>query len=129
MDIEQAKNQLFNTTAELIGANDDIEIIEGLLKHSDFQETLAREREEDKSLLQKLNSWMSGEGKWKKLPYWLFRTQILRPQLIKMSVTHIRYKAYTAKSIARVVDMHYGFNLNNIEPSVWSSLHALVTSA
>jgi hypothetical protein len=115
MDIEQASNQLFNTTSELIEANDDIHTLQGLNQRRDFQEVLAREREEDRTLLQNLYSWTSGEGKWKKLPCQLFSIQILGPHFIKLSFTRIRENTYTAKSIARVMGMHHGFKLCGLD--------------
>jgi hypothetical protein len=81
------------------------EILEGIYEHLYFQETLAGERDEDTSLLQKLNSWMSGERKSKKMWCQLFRVQIVMPHLINTSVPHIRDNTHTAKSIPRVMDM------------------------
>jgi hypothetical protein len=108
MDIEQARNRLFNTTADLIEANDDIHILQGLYQCHDFQKVLVNEREEDRTLLQKLHSWKSGERKWRKLPCRFFCIQILGHHFIQLSVTHIRDKKYTAKSNACVMDMHRG---------------------
>jgi hypothetical protein len=50
MDIEEAKYQLIHTTAELIGANGDIGIFEGLYRRHDFQDTVAEEAECSQSL-------------------------------------------------------------------------------
>jgi hypothetical protein len=88
----------------------------------------------ERSLYQKLNPWANGIGKWKKIAKYLFGIQVLRPHIIEHSVTHICDNTYTAKSMARVMDLHHGFNLNGlgtfrlVEPNymgekrlIWSS--------
>jgi hypothetical protein len=45
----------------------------------------------------------------------LFRIQVLRPNIIEHSVTHIRDNTYTAKSVAKVMDFHHGFNLSGLD--------------
>jgi chromosome segregation ATPase len=111
IDIDEARKEVFETSAELLSANDDIAILEGLYRRRDFQETMEAEVNTGRSLFQKLNSWANGAGKWKRIAQELFRIQVLRPHIIEHSVTHIRDNTYTAKSMARVMDMHHGFNL------------------
>jgi hypothetical protein len=65
MEVEEAQKQLSETTADLIVANDDIEILQGLYRHFDCQEAMARCIDDGLSLRQKLNAWRSGAGKWK----------------------------------------------------------------
>jgi hypothetical protein len=115
IEIEEARTQLFNTTGELIGANDDIAVLEGLYRQRDFQDAVASQSNEDRTLMQKLNAMTSGDGKWKRLAYQLFNIQILKPHLIKLSVKNIREKTYTATSMARVMDLHHGFNLCGLD--------------
>jgi hypothetical protein len=55
--------------------------------------------------MQKINSWRSGAGKWKKIARELFRIQILKPHLIRLAGGHIRDTTYIAKSMARVMDL------------------------
>jgi chromosome segregation ATPase len=55
IDIDEARNEVFETSAELLAANDDITILEGLYHRRDFQETMEAEENERWSLYQKLN--------------------------------------------------------------------------
>jgi hypothetical protein len=77
MEIEGAKKQLFSTTAELIGAKDDIGILEGLYRRRDFQDTIVEETNDSQLLVQKLNGWASGQGKLKMMACQLFQIAIL----------------------------------------------------
>jgi predicted nucleic acid-binding Zn-ribbon protein len=115
IDIDEARKEVFETSAELLSANDDIAILEGLYRRRDFQETMEAEANAGRSLFQKLNSWANGTGKWKRIAQELFRIQVLRPHIIEHSVTHIRDNTYTAKSMARVMDLHHGFNLSGLD--------------
>jgi chromosome segregation ATPase len=63
IDIDEARNQLFETSAELLAANDDIAILEGLYQRRDIEEMMEAEANEGRSLYQKLNSWANGTGK------------------------------------------------------------------
>jgi hypothetical protein len=65
IEIEEARTHIFNTTGELIGANDDIAVLEGLYRQHDFQDAVASQSNEDITLMQKLNAMTSGYGKWK----------------------------------------------------------------
>jgi uncharacterized coiled-coil DUF342 family protein len=56
IDIDEARNQVFETSAELFAANDDITILEGLDQGRDFQEIMEAEANAERSLYQKLNS-------------------------------------------------------------------------
>jgi hypothetical protein len=115
IDIEEAKNQLFHITSELIGANDDIGILEGLYRCRDFQDNVAEQTEGSQSLFQKLNGWAIEQGERKRMARQLFQIEILRPHFIKMSFNNIRQNTYTPKSIARVMDLHQGFNLCGLD--------------
>jgi chromosome segregation ATPase len=115
INIDEARNEVFETRAELLADNDDITILEGLYQRCDFQETMEAETNAGLSLYQKLNSWANGTGKWKRIAKELFRIQVLRPHIIEHSVTHIRDNTYTAKSMARVMDLHHGFNLSGLD--------------
>jgi hypothetical protein len=115
MEVEEATNQLFGTTTELIASQDDIGIIEGLYRRRNVQHAIDKQSEEDRSFFQKINALTSGEKKWKNLACQLFRVQILRPFLMTLSADNIRNKTYTKKSIARVIDMHHGFNLCGLD--------------
>jgi chromosome segregation ATPase len=114
IEIEEARMQLFNTTGELIGANDNIAVLEGLYRQRDFQDSVTSQSNEDRTLMQKLNAMTSGDGKWKRLAHQLFNIQIL-PHLIKLSVENIREKTYTVTSMVRVMDLHQGFNLCRLD--------------
>jgi hypothetical protein len=46
IDIDEAMNQVFETSAELLPANDDITILEGIYQCRDFQETIEAESNE-----------------------------------------------------------------------------------
>jgi hypothetical protein len=115
LDIDEARNEVFETSAKLLSANDDTPILEGLYQRRDFQETMEAEANAGRSLFQKLNLLANGAGKWKRIAKELFRIQVLRPHIIEHSVTHICDNTYTAKSMARVVDLHHGFNLSGID--------------
>jgi recombinational DNA repair ATPase RecF len=65
IEIEEARPQLFNTTGELIGANDNIAALEGLYRQRDFQDPVASQSTEDRTLMQKVNAMTSGDGKWR----------------------------------------------------------------
>jgi hypothetical protein len=125
IEIEEARTQLFNTTGELIGANDNIAVLEGLYRQHYFQDYIASQSNEDRTLMQNLNAMTSGDGKWKRLAHQFFNIQILKLHLITLSVKHIHEKTYTWTSMARVMDLHHGFNLCIAS---WS-LRILVTSA
>jgi hypothetical protein len=112
---EEARTQLFNPTEELIGANEDIAVLEGLYRQRDFQDYVAIQSNKDRTLMQKLNAMTSGEGQLKRLAQKLFHIQILKPHLIKLSVKHICKKTYSATSMARVMDLHHGFNLYRLD--------------
>jgi peptidoglycan hydrolase CwlO-like protein len=57
INIDEARNEVFETSGELLAANDDIAILEGLYQRRDFQETMEAEANAGRSLYQKLNSW------------------------------------------------------------------------
>jgi hypothetical protein len=99
----------------LIGANEDFTVLEVLYRQRDFQDSVASQSNENRTLMQKLNEMTSGDGKWKRLAQQLFHIQILKPHLIKLSVKLIREKIYTATSMARVMDLHHGFNLCGLD--------------
>jgi hypothetical protein len=65
--------------------------------------------------MQKLNDWRSGAGKWKNIYPELFRIQILKPHLVKLPVNHTRNTTFTSKYAARVMDLHHGFNINDVD--------------
>jgi hypothetical protein len=109
--LEDENNQLLWMTAELIASQSDIGILEGMYRRCDVQKSINKQSKLDRSLLQKLNEWKIGQQKWKNISCQLFRVQILRPYLIKLSVDHIRNHTYPSKSIARAMGMHDGFNL------------------
>jgi chromosome segregation ATPase len=115
IDINEARNEVFETSAELLSANDDIAILEGLYRQRNFQEMMEAEANAGRSLFQKLNSWAYGAGKWKRIAKELFRIQVLRPHIFEHSVTHIRDNTYTDKSMARLMDLHHGFNLGGLD--------------
>jgi hypothetical protein len=69
IEIEEARRQLFNKTGELVGANDDIAVLEGLYRQSDFQDSVASQSNEDPTLMQKLNAMTIGDEKWKRLAH------------------------------------------------------------
>jgi hypothetical protein len=50
IDIDEARNEVFETSAELLAANDDIVILEGLYQRHDFQETMEAEVNAGRSL-------------------------------------------------------------------------------
>jgi hypothetical protein len=85
IDIYEARNEVFETSAELLSANDDIAILEGLYQRRDFQETMDAEANAGQSLFQKLHSWANGAGKWKRISKELFRIQVIRPHVIPAS--------------------------------------------
>jgi hypothetical protein len=115
IDIEEARNEVFETSAELLSANDDIAILEGLYQRRDLQETMEAEANAGRLLFQKLNSWANGADKWKRIANEFFRIQVLRPHIIEHSVTHIHDNTYTAKYMARVMDLHHVFNLSGLD--------------
>jgi hypothetical protein len=115
IDIDEARKEVFETSAELLSANDNIAILEGLYRRRDFQEAMEAEENAGRSLFQKLNSWANGAGKWKRIAQELFKVQVLRPHIIEHSVTHIRDNTYTAKYMSRVMDLHHGFNLSGLD--------------
>jgi hypothetical protein len=115
MEVEQAQKQFFETIADLIAANDDIDVLQGLYSHHGCQEKMARHIHDNRSLLQKLNAWRSGAGKWKRIPRELFRIKILQPHLVKLAVDHIRDTTYTSTYVSRVMDLHHGFNGNGFD--------------
>jgi hypothetical protein len=113
MEVEEANNQLFGMTAEIIAAQDAIGILERLYRRHDVQQAIDNQSEADQSFYQQVNALPSGGGgglKWKKLACQLFRVQLLPPFLMKLVVDNIRNNTYTRNSIARVMDMHHGFN-------------------
>jgi hypothetical protein len=119
----------------LIGANDDIAVLEGLYCQRDFQDAVASQSNEDRTLMQKLNAMKIGDGKWKRLAYQLFNIQILKPHSIKLSAKNILEKTYTATSMARVMDLHHGFNLCGldafrlVEPAYLGHKHLIWSSS
>jgi hypothetical protein len=72
IEIEEARTQLFNRTGELIGANEDIAVLEGLCHQLDFQDSVTSQSNLDQTLMQKLNAMTSGDGKLKRLAHQLF---------------------------------------------------------
>jgi hypothetical protein len=56
-----------------------------------------------------------GRGKWKLISKRLFHNIVLTPLLIQLAVKHINYSVYTNHSMARVMDLHHGFNLCGLE--------------
>jgi chromosome segregation ATPase len=115
IDIDEARKQVFERSAKLLAANDDISILEGLYKRRDFQEMMEAETNQGRSLFQNLNSWANGTCKWKRIAEELFRLQALSPHIINHSVTHNHNTIYTSKSMARVMDLHHGFNISGID--------------
>jgi hypothetical protein len=55
IEIEEARMQLFSATSELIGANNNIAVLEGLYRQHDFQDSVASQSTEDRTLMHKLN--------------------------------------------------------------------------
>jgi hypothetical protein len=72
-DIEQGRNQLLNTTAKLIGAHDDLDILKGLYRHRELQDTsMVEDVVRYRTLLQQLDIWKSWQRKWKQISRQLF---------------------------------------------------------
>jgi hypothetical protein len=115
IDIDEERNQVLETSAKLLAANDDIAILKGLYQCNDFQETMEEEVNEGRPLYQKINSWANDTCKWKRIAQELFRIQLLRPHIIDHYVTHIRDNTYGGKSMTIVMDLYHGFNLSGID--------------
>jgi hypothetical protein len=62
-----------------------------------------------------MGSLVKGNGKWKYIGKQLFHLQVLQPHLIRHAVTHVNQKLYTACSLARIMDLHHGFNLCELD--------------
>jgi hypothetical protein len=62
-----------------------------------------------------VGSLVKGNGKWKEIGKQLFHLQVLKHHLLRHAVTHIKQKVYTARSLARVVDLHHEFNLCGVD--------------
>jgi hypothetical protein len=53
--------------------------------------------------------------KWKEIGKQIFHLQVLKLHLLRHAVTHIKQKMYTARSLARVVDLHHGSSLRGLD--------------
>jgi hypothetical protein len=53
--------------------------------------------------------------RWKRITEKLFRSRILKPLLIAITVKHIHFNVYTAHSMPHVMDLQHGFNLCGID--------------
>jgi hypothetical protein len=72
-------------------------------------------QQENSSLYKRLDNYIGGRGKWKRIVWELFSLSCIRNHIIDETVTHIRVNVYTPTSLAYVTDMHHGLNLTGID--------------
>jgi hypothetical protein len=63
INTNEARKQVFETSAKLLAANDNIVILKCLYQRRDFVETMEAETNEVRSLFQNLHSWANGTCK------------------------------------------------------------------
>jgi ABC-type phosphate/phosphonate transport system ATPase subunit len=73
------------------------------------------QQQENSSLYKRLDNYVGGRGKWKRIARELFSLSCIHNHLIDETVTHIRDNVYTPTSLAYVTDMHHGLNLTGID--------------
>jgi hypothetical protein len=112
---ELTKEELLETSTNLMALNEDATILNGMAILKDMQSTIEDEKKQKKSLKEKVGSLVKGNGKWKEIGKHLFHLQVLKPHLLHHAVTYIKQKVYTARSLARVMDLHHGFNLCGLD--------------
>jgi hypothetical protein len=105
---EHVKEELYLTATDLMAVNEETAILKGMSLITEMQATLDDDASQKKSLRAKVGSLAKGARKWKGISKQL---SVLKSYLIRHTATHIKKNAYTAESIARVMDLHHGFNV------------------
>jgi hypothetical protein len=95
--------------------HEDNEVLRGMQLHADVRHDLDGRRDGERALDMTLGGSDKGRGNCKRISQKLFRSSILKPLLIALTVKHIRSDVYTAHSVARVVDLQHGFNLCSLD--------------
>jgi hypothetical protein len=70
-------------------------------------------QQENSSLYKRLDNYLGGRGKWKRIVWELFSFYCICNHIIDETVTHIRDNVYTPASLAYIMDMHHGLNLTD----------------
>jgi hypothetical protein len=109
--VELVKEELFETPTNLMLSNEYVTILNGMIILKDMQSIIEDKKKQKKSLKEKVGSLVKGNRKWKGIGKQLFHLQVLKPNLMRHAVTHIKKKVYTTCSLDRVMDPHRGFNL------------------
>jgi hypothetical protein len=112
---ELTKEELFETSTNLMASHKDATILNGMAILKDIQSTIEDEKNHKKSLKEKVWSLVKGNGKWKEIGKQLFHLQVLKHHLLLHAVTHIKQNLYTTRSLARVMDLHNGFKLCRLD--------------
>jgi hypothetical protein len=94
-----------------VDAAAEIEAAEGQRDQLDDQINESREG----SILNHLCGYLPGIGKWKRVAFALFQLKVVRPFLIRESVTQIRQNLYTKLALAEGTDRIPGFSLQCVE--------------
>jgi hypothetical protein len=72
-------------------------------------------QKENSSLYKRLDNYVGGRVKWKRIAWEIFSFSCIRNHLIDETVTHICDNVYTPTSLAYITDMHHGLNLTGID--------------
>jgi hypothetical protein len=112
------------TATDIIVVQEDNEVLCGMHFHAEVWRDLDYHHEEERDLKTTISVSDKGRGKWKRITEKLFKSRILKPLLIALTVKHIGSNVYTAYSVMCVLDLQHGFiicgsdNLRNIEHAV-----------
>jgi hypothetical protein len=66
-------------------------------------------------LFKRLDHYVAGRGKWKRIASELFSITCLRNHLIDETITHIRHNVYTPTDLVYITDMHHDLNITGID--------------
>jgi hypothetical protein len=79
---EPMKEELFETSTNLMASNEDATIMKRMAILKDTQSTIEDEKKHKKSLKENMGSLVKGNGRWKYIGKQLFHLQVLKPHIL-----------------------------------------------
>jgi hypothetical protein len=132
-DCINKKDECIDVLTDCIkGKDDHIQVLNNQVRAIEAQVTLLQLRniflyeeagnkkksdkqQENSSLYKRLDNYVGGRGKWKRIAWELFSLSCICNHLIDETATHIYDNVYTPTSLACITDMHRGLNLTGID--------------
>jgi hypothetical protein len=98
-----------------MAVQEEYHVLNGMHINLELERALDDQQESERDVQSRLANAGKWRGKWKRIIKRLFHKIVLKPLLIQLTAKHIRFSVNTAHSMARVMDLHHGFNLCGLE--------------